>query len=46
METILRAHGFSDVRFLTREAAMRQYYADRRDDLVAPRRISIATATV
>ena len=46
LEAILRSHGFSDVRFLTREDAMRQYYADRRDDLSAPRRISIVSAIV
>jgi methyltransferase (TIGR00027 family) len=46
LEAILRAHGFSDVRFLTRDAAMRQYYADRRDGLLPPRRVSIVSATV
>ena len=46
LEAILRAHGFSDVRFLTREDAMLQYYANRGDDLSAPRRISIVSATV
>lgn len=46
IEAVLRAHGFSDVRFLTREAAIRQYYASRRDGLSAPRRISIVTVTV
>jgi methyltransferase (TIGR00027 family) len=46
IEAVLRSHGFSDVRFLTREAAMRQYYADRRDGLLPPRRISIVSATV
>ncbi len=46
METILRGHGFSDVRFLTREDAIRLYYADRRDNLAPPRRVSIASATV
>jgi len=45
IEAVLRSHGFSDVRFLTREDAIRQYYASR-NDLSAPRRISIATATV
>lgn len=46
IEAVLRAHGFVDVRFLTREAAIRQYYADRRDDLLPPRRVSIVSATV
>lgn len=46
IEAVLRAHGFSDVRFLTREAAIRQYYAGRRDDLLPPRRVSIVSATV
>ena len=45
IEATLRSHGFSDVRFLTREAAMREYYADRRDGLLPPRRISIVSAT-
>lgn len=46
IEAVLRSHGFTDVRFLTREAAMRQYYAERRDGLLPPRRISIVSATV
>jgi methyltransferase (TIGR00027 family) len=46
IESVLREHGFADVRFLTRDDAMRQYYADRRDDLLPPRRISIVSATV
>jgi len=46
IEAVLLSHGFSDVRFLTRDAAMRQYYAERRDGLLPPRRISIVSATV
>lgn len=46
IEAVLRGHGFSDIRFLTRDAAMRQYYAERRDGLLPPRRISIVSATV
>ncbi|HEY4303127.1 MAG TPA: class I SAM-dependent methyltransferase [Gemmatimonadaceae bacterium] len=46
IEGILRAHGFSDVQFLTREAAIRQYYEGRSDDLLPPRRVSIVSATV
>lgn len=46
IEAALRSHGFSDVRFLTREAAMQQYYAERRDGLQPPRRISIVSATI
>ena len=46
LEAVLRAHGFSDVRFLTRDTAIRQYYADRRDDLLPPRRVSIVSAVV
>jgi methyltransferase (TIGR00027 family) len=45
IEGVLRAHGFSAVSFLTREAAIRQYYENRRD-LLPPRRISIVSATV
>jgi len=43
---VLRSHGFSDIRFLTRAEAMQQYYVDRRDGLLPPRRISIASATL
>lgn len=46
LEAVLRSHGFSDVEFLTRDAAIRQYYADRQDDLLPPRRVSIVSATV
>jgi methyltransferase (TIGR00027 family) len=46
MESVLRSHGFADVRFLTRETVLRQYYADRSDDLLPPRRISIVSATL
>lgn len=46
VEELLRSHGFSSVRFLTREAAMQQYYAGRRDGLLPPRRISIVSATI
>jgi methyltransferase (TIGR00027 family) len=46
IEALLRAHGFSDVQFLTRETAMRRYFVDRPDGLLPPRRISIVSATV
>jgi methyltransferase (TIGR00027 family) len=46
IDAVLRAHGFSDVRFFTREMVIRRYYADRRDDLPPPRRVSIVSATV
>jgi methyltransferase (TIGR00027 family) len=42
---LLRDVGFSSVAFLERDDATRRYYADRRDGLVAPRRVSIVTAT-
>lgn len=43
--TIL-GHGFSSVEFADRDDIMRRYYLRRRDGLLPPRRISIATATV
>jgi methyltransferase (TIGR00027 family) len=43
---LLTSHGFSAVRFLTRDDAERQYYAGRGDGLPPPRRISIVSATV
>lgn len=46
MEAVLRGHGFSEVRFLTREAASRRYYANRSDGLLPPRRVSIVSAIV
>jgi methyltransferase (TIGR00027 family) len=46
IETLLRDAGFSTVAFLDRDEAMRRYYADRRDGLVAPRRTSLVTAVV
>lgn len=44
--TMLRSLGFSDARFLSREEAVRRYYAGRADGLPAPRRVSIVIATV
>ena len=46
MEALLRDHGFRDVWFLSRDEAMRRYFADRSDGLIAPRWISIASAMV
>jgi methyltransferase (TIGR00027 family) len=46
IEGVLRGHGFSEVQFYTREAAMREYFADRSDGLLPPRRVSIVSATV
>ena len=39
-------HGFSDARFPMRDEVSARYFADRRDGLVPPRRISICTAVV
>jgi O-methyltransferase involved in polyketide biosynthesis len=46
IEALLREAGFSTVTFLDRDEAMRRYYVDRSDGLVAPRRVSIVTAVV
>jgi methyltransferase (TIGR00027 family) len=46
LEATLRDLGFSKIIFLSRDEAMRRYYADRRDGLVPPRRISIVRAVV
>jgi methyltransferase (TIGR00027 family) len=45
IEALLRAHGFRDVWFLSREEAVHRYFADRTDGLTAPRRVSIVAAT-
>lgn len=42
----LTALGYSSVEFLTAERAASVYFADRSDGLQAPRRVSIASATV
>lgn len=46
LTALLRRVGFSEVALLSRDEAMRRYYADRADGLVAPRRVSLCTATV
>jgi methyltransferase (TIGR00027 family) len=46
IDGILRAHGFRETWFLSREEATRQYYADRQDGLLPPRSISIVSAIV
>jgi methyltransferase (TIGR00027 family) len=46
VETMLRSLGFARARFLTRDEAVRRYYAGRSDGLVAPQRVSIVSATV
>ena len=46
VETMLRSLGFARVWFLTRDEAVRRYYAGRSDGLVAPQRVSIVSATV
>jgi len=43
---MLRSLGFSDARFLSREEAVRRYYANRTDGFAVPRRVSIVTASV
>jgi methyltransferase (TIGR00027 family) len=43
---MLRSLGFSDASFLSREEAVRRYYANRTDGFAAPRRVSIVTARV
>jgi methyltransferase (TIGR00027 family) len=45
-EEMLRSLGFSDVSLLSREEAVRRYYADRTDGFEAPPRVSIAAASV
>jgi O-methyltransferase involved in polyketide biosynthesis len=46
IEALLRDAGFSGVAFLERHDAMLRYYAGRPDGLVAPRDVSILSATV
>jgi methyltransferase (TIGR00027 family) len=46
IEALLRDAGFSSVAFLERHDAMLRYYAGRPDGLVAPRDVSILSATV
>jgi methyltransferase (TIGR00027 family) len=46
LEALLSASGFSDVWVLGREEAVARFYTDRRDALVPPRRVSIASAVV
>ncbi len=46
LTTVLRGHGFSDVRFLARDDAFRRYYATRRDGLLPPQHVSLCTAIV
>jgi methyltransferase (TIGR00027 family) len=46
MAALLSRHGFSTVQFPTRDEVIARYYADRRDGLGAPRRISLCTAIV
>lgn len=46
VEAMLRSLGFSDARFLSREEAVRRYFADRADGFMPPPRVSIVTATV
>ena len=43
---MLRSLGFSDASFLSREEAMRRYYANRTDGLEAPPRVTIVAASV
>jgi methyltransferase (TIGR00027 family) len=46
LEALLRELGFSDVWFLSREEAVARFYTNRRDTLIPPRRVSIASAVV
>ena len=46
MEQTLRRAGYARIDFLGRDEATRRYYEGRSDGLVAPRRVSIVTATV
>jgi methyltransferase (TIGR00027 family) len=46
IERMLRLLGFSSVRFLSRDEAVRRYYDSRTDDLSAPSRVSIVRAVV
>lgn len=46
IDVLLRATGFAEVEFLTREESVRRYFGDRPDGLPAPRRVSIARATL
>ena len=46
LKAAIMAHGFTEVRFPMREEVFARYYADRRDGLLPPRRISICIATV
>jgi methyltransferase (TIGR00027 family) len=46
MAAMLSRHGFSALQFPTRDEVVARYYADRRDGLAAPRRISLCTAIV
>lgn len=46
MEATLRAAGFSEVAFLSRVDAVRRYFLRRRDGLEAPKRVSIARASL
>jgi methyltransferase (TIGR00027 family) len=46
LEAKLREFGFTDVWFLTPDAAAERYFKGRRDDLSPPRRTSIARARV
>lgn len=43
---MLRSLGFSDAWFLSREEAVRRYFANRTDGFTAPPRVSIVTARV
>jgi methyltransferase (TIGR00027 family) len=46
MAAVLSRHGFTTVQFPTRDDILARYYAERRDGLTAPRRISLCTAVV
>lgn len=46
LEAKLREFGFSDVNFLTQEAAHERYFAGRTDGLFVPKRTSIVSAIV
>jgi methyltransferase (TIGR00027 family) len=46
VEAMLRSLGFSDTSFLSREEAVRRYYANRTDGFDAPPRVTIVSARV